>query len=154
MIKNTPHNEYFLRIIKNIDEMIFLNSDLNGQDTPELKNTELKYNKEKIVEFCKKNSISENILFLSTACLALNKFNFSNKNLIFHENNMISATDFEDRNIFIKDYLQQIQKDYQENLKYINFSINELIGEYVYGIFAIQKEHSDLHVHHLKLKPS
>ena len=52
------------------------------------------------------------------------------------------------------EYLQQIQKDYQENLKYINFSINELIGEYVYGIFAIQKEHSDLHVHHLKLKPS
>ena len=67
---------------------------------------------------------------------------------------MISATDFEDRNIFIKDYLQQIQKDYQENLKYINFSINELIGEYVYVIFAIQKEHLDLHVHHLKLKPS
>ncbi len=67
IIKNTPHNEYFLRIIKNFDEMIFLNSDLNGQDTPELKNTELKYNKEKIVEFCKKNSISENILFLSTA---------------------------------------------------------------------------------------
>lgn len=54
MIKNTPHNEYFLRIIKNFDETTFLNSDLNGQDTPELKNTELKYNKEKIVEFCKK----------------------------------------------------------------------------------------------------
>lgn len=54
MIKNTPHNEYILRIIKNFDETTFLNSDLNGQDTPELKNTELKYNKEKIVEFCKK----------------------------------------------------------------------------------------------------
>ena len=61
MIKNTPHNEYFLRIIKNFDETTFLNSDLNGQDTPELKNTELKYNKEKIVEL----SVGRNYQFLT-----------------------------------------------------------------------------------------
>ncbi|WP_295116325.1 non-ribosomal peptide synthetase, partial [uncultured Methanobrevibacter sp.] len=128
--KNVNYIKYFLQIIKDLDESTVLNPDLNGMKTPNLKNAELKLNKFSIKEFCAKNSITDNILFLASTSLALNKFNFSNKNLIFHENNIIFTTNFENRKISIKDYLMQIKKDYNENLKYSNFSIDDLIKEY------------------------
>ena len=73
--KNINYNKYFLRLIKDFDESTMLSSDLNGTKKPKLGKTELKIKKDKIKEFCKQNSISENILFLASASLALNKFN-------------------------------------------------------------------------------
>ena len=128
--KNINYNKYFLGLVKDFDESTMLSPDLNGTKKPELNKNELTIKKESIDEFCKQNSISENILFLASASLALNKFNFSNKNLIFHENNIIFTTDFEDRKISIKDYLTHIQNDYEENLKYSKFSIDKIIDAY------------------------
>ena len=87
--KNINYNKYFLRIIKEFDETTILNPNLNGQDTPKLNSEDLKIKNDKINEFCKDNGISENILFLAGTSLALNKFNFSDKNLIFHGNDII-----------------------------------------------------------------
>uniref|UniRef100_UPI00388FFAD4 AMP-binding protein n=1 Tax=Methanobrevibacter sp. TaxID=66852 RepID=UPI00388FFAD4 len=128
--KTINYNKYFLRLIKDFDETTLLNPDLNGIKKPKLNKNELKIKKSDIEEFCKENSIAEDILFIGSVALALNKFNFSNKNLIFHENNLIFTTNFENRKISIEDYLLQIQRDYLENLKYSKFSIDELIDEY------------------------
>ena len=72
-----------------------MNPDLNGIETPNLATVELNINKDSLIDFCRENSIDESALFLAGACLALNKFNFSNKNLIFHENDIIFTTNFE-----------------------------------------------------------
>ena len=128
--KNLNYIKYFLNLIKDFDESTVLNPDLSGIETPNLVTEEFKINKHELIEFCRKNCITESVLFLAGACLALNKFTFSNKNLIFHENNLIFTTNFENRKITIEDYLIQIQKDYKENLKYVNFSIDDLIKEY------------------------
>ena len=128
--KDTNYNKYFLRLVKDFDESTILNPDLNGVNKPELNKNEFKIKKDSIEEFCKENSIDENILFLASTALALNKFNFSNKNLIFHENDIIFTTNFENREITVKDYLIQIQNDYAENLKYCEFSTDKIIDEY------------------------
>lgn len=128
--KNINYNKYFLSLVKDFDGSTMLNPDLNGVKKPQLNKNELEIKKDKIEEFCNQNSISENILFLAGTSLALNKFNFSNKNLIFHENNIIFTTDFENREISIKDYLMHIQNDYLENLKYSKFSIDKIIDGY------------------------
>ena len=128
--KNINYNKYFLRIIKEFDETTILNPNLNGQDTPKLNSEDLKIKNDKINEFCKDNGISENILFLAGTSLALNKFNFSDKNLIFHGNDIIFTTHFENRKISIEDYLLHIKKDWEENLKYSNFAIDRLLDEY------------------------
>ena len=122
--------KYFLKHIKQFDESTLLNSNLQGSETPKLNTIELKMDKNSLDTFCINNSIKKSVLFLASACLALNKFNFSNKNLIFHENDIIFTTNFENRKTTIEDYLMQIQKDYEENLKYCDFSIDDLIKEY------------------------
>ena len=63
----------FLGLLQDVDEPTILNPDLNGKNTPKLNNTELKIKNNEIKEFCKINSISENVLFLSCVSLALNK---------------------------------------------------------------------------------
>ena len=128
--KNLNYNKYFLRIIKDFDESTILNPNLNGQNSPKLNSEELKIKNDEIKEICKNHAISENILFLAGVSLALNKFNFSDKNLIFHGNNIIFTTNFEKRNIAIKDYLLQIQKNWEENLKYVHFPTDEILEEY------------------------
>ena len=128
--ENINYNKYFLRLLKDFDESTMLSPDLNGVDKPKLNKKELIIEQDNIEEFCQQNLISENILFLASTSLALNKFNFSNKNLIFHENHIIFTTDFEDRKTSIKDYLMSIQNDYLENLKYSKFSIDKILDEY------------------------
>ena len=128
--KNANYNKYFLRIIQEFDESTVLNPDLNGRKTPKLNQKEVEINLNEIKEFCNNNEISENTLFLAGASLALNKFNFTNKTLIFHENDTIFTTVFENRKTSIKDYLLKIEKDYKENLKYASFSIDKLIEEF------------------------
>ena len=87
--KSVNYNKYFISLVKDFDESTVLNPDLNGVKKPKLNKNELKIKTDRIEEFCKRNSITENILFLSSTVLALNKFNFSDKSLIFHENNII-----------------------------------------------------------------
>ena len=128
--RNINYNRYFLGQLDDFDESTMLSSDLSGNKKPKLNKNELKIKNNEIEEFCKENSISENILFLAGSATALNKFNFSNENLIFHENHIIFTTKFENREISIKDYLMQIQKDYMENIKYCDFSIDEIIKEF------------------------
>lgn len=128
--KNANYNKYFLRIIQEFDESTVLNPDLNGRKTPKLNQKEVEINLNEIKEFCNNNEISENTLFLAGASLALNKFNFTNKTLIFHENDTVFTTVFENRKTSIKDYLLKIEKDYKENLKYASFSIDKLIEEF------------------------
>ena len=128
--KKTNYNKYFLGLLQDVDEPTILNPDLNGKDTPKLGQSELKIENNKVKEFCQENSISENVLFLAAVSLALNKFNFSDENLIFHGNNIIFTTHFENRKTSIKDYLLEIKKDWEENLKYAGFSANDVIDEY------------------------
>ena len=61
--KTINYNKYFLRIVKDFDESTMLNPDLNGVEKAKLNKNELKIKKDYIEEFCKENSISENILF-------------------------------------------------------------------------------------------
>ncbi|WP_407414725.1 amino acid adenylation domain-containing protein, partial [Methanobrevibacter sp.] len=128
--KNVNYNKYFIGILKDFDESTILNPDLNGVKKPELNESELKIKANVIEEFCKENSITENILFLASTALALNKFNFSDKSLIFHENNIIFTVSSENREMILKDYLMQIQSDYLENMQYSHFSIDDIIDEY------------------------
>ena len=100
--KNINYNKYFLRLVKDFDESTMLSPDLNGVEKPKLIKNELIMDNV-IEEFCNENSISQDILFLAATSLALNKFNFSAKNLIFHENHIIFTTDFEDRQISIRE---------------------------------------------------
>ena len=97
--KNANYVKYFLEILKEFDESTVLNPDLSGIDTPSLNVEELKIDKKPLDEFCQKNSVNESVLFLAGTGLALNKFNFSSKNLIFHENDIIFTTYFENRKI-------------------------------------------------------
>ena len=108
--KNINYIKYFLELIKDFDESTVLNPNLGGVETFELDDEKLIIQNDVLKDFCSKNSISENVLFLGSVCLTLNKFNFSNKNLIFHENNTIFTTNFENREISIEDYLLQIQR--------------------------------------------
>ncbi|WP_296860642.1 non-ribosomal peptide synthetase [uncultured Methanobrevibacter sp.] len=150
--RNVNYNKYFLRIIKGFDESTILNPDLNGVEKPKLNKNELKIKKDSVEEFCKENSISENILFLASTALTLNKFNFSYKNLIFHKNNIIFTTNFEKREISIKNYLMQIQNDYEENLKYSKFSIDKIIDEYDFQTEFYYAFNKDLNPNSLKYK--
>ena len=141
--KSVNYNRYFIRLVKDFDESTILNPDLNGVKKPKLNKNELKIKSSRIEEFCKENSITENILFLASAALALNKFNFSDKSLIFHENNIIFTVNSENREMTINDYLMQIQNDYTENLKYSKFSIDDIINEYDFQTefyYAFNKE--------------
>jgi len=63
--KDTNYNKYFLRLVKDFDESTILNPDLNGVNKPELNKNEFKIKKDSIEEFCKENSIDENVLWQS-----------------------------------------------------------------------------------------
>ena len=128
--KNINYNKYFLGLLHDVDESTILNPDLNGKNSPKLNRSGLNMQNDEIKEFCEKNSISENVLFLSSVSLALNKFNFSDENLIFHGNNIIFTTHFENRKTTIKDYLLEIKNKWEENLKYSDFTIEDVIDEY------------------------
>ncbi len=108
--KDINYNKYFLGLLQDVDESTILNPDLNGKNAPKLNKEELTIKTDEIKEFCKTNSISENILFLASVALTLNKFNFSDENLIYHRNNILFTTHFENREITIKDYLLKIQR--------------------------------------------
>ena len=58
-----------------------------------------------------------------------NKFNFSNKSLIFCGNNIPFACEFENRKITVEEYLHAIDKKYSEILDYADESMDDLLKE-------------------------
>lgn len=63
--KTVNYNKYFLKSIEDFDESTILNPNLNSKKTSKLNKKELKIKKDGIKEFCEKNSISENEVFLA-----------------------------------------------------------------------------------------
>ena len=130
LYKNKNFERYFLRQIADIDESTLLIPDLNDKNAPDLENLKFKIKKGDIEEFCRNNSISPNVLFLAGLNLALNKFNFTDKTLIFYRDCVPLAFIFENRNISIKDYLTKIDEIYRESLMYAESSFEGIIREY------------------------
>ena len=62
--------------------------------------------------------------------LTLNKFNFSHKNLILHENDYFFTSNFKKRDIVIKKYLTEIAEDYRQNLKYKDSVFDEIYEKF------------------------
>ncbi len=61
--KNVNFNRYFLSIIQDFDESTSLNPNLNDKKIPKFFEDHLEINNEDLQVFCKKNFISNNILF-------------------------------------------------------------------------------------------
>ncbi len=128
--KYKTFEKYLLNAFKEFDESTVLNPDLDGQNGIEKFDKSIfELKNDGISEFCEKNYIDKNILFLASVALTLNKFNFNHKNLIFHENDYFFTTIFKDRNISVKKYLSAIQKDYMENMLYSDCPAEELYNK-------------------------
>ena len=129
--KNKLFERYLFDVFKEFDESTLLTPDLNGQKDIEKSDKSIfEFKNDNISEFCEKNSIDKNILFLAGAALTLNKFNFNHKNLIFHENDYFFTTNFKNRDISIKMYLAEIQEDYLENMGYADCPIEGIYDKY------------------------
>ena len=73
---------FFDRQISEFDESTVVTPDLESNDDGVLATNELSLNAKKVHDFCRKESITENNLFLSATMLALSKFTFSRDLLI------------------------------------------------------------------------
>ena len=67
-----------------------LSPNIGGNKTPILDKFEFKLKISELDKFCSENQLPRDALFLAGINVALNKFNFSDKNLIFYENNISS----------------------------------------------------------------
>ena len=128
--KNKNFEKYFFNQIVDFDEATLLSPNIGGNKTPKLEKCELKLKISELNQFCSENQLSENILFLASVNIALTKFNFSSKNLIFHENNIPFACIFENRDISVKDYLDEIKEIHEDNLRFINCPVDRIIKDY------------------------
>ena len=128
--KNKNFEKYFFNQIVDFDEATLLSPNIGGNKTPKLEKCELKLKISELNQFCSENQLSENILFLASVNIALTKFNFSSKNLIFHENNIPFACIFENRDISVKDYLDEIKEIHDDNLRFINCPVDRIIKDY------------------------
>ena len=128
--KNKNFEKYFFNQIVDFDEATLLSPNIGVNKTPKLEKCELKLKISELNQFCSENQLSENILFLASVNIALTKFNFSSKNLIFHENNIPFACIFENRDISVKDYLDEIKEIHDGNLRFINCPVDRIIKDY------------------------
>jgi len=155
MIDNNKNFEkHFLNQIMDFDEATLLSPNLGGSETPKLAKNEFELKFDELDDFCSENQISKDILFLACVNIALNKFNFSDKNLIFHENNIPFACVFENRDISIKDYFTKIKEIYDDNLRYINCPVEGIIKDYGLKPEFYYSFNKDLDVDSLKFKYS
>ncbi len=121
--------EYFYKEVLDFDESTILSPNLNGdKENGKICKSTVEIND--FSDFCKRNSITANGLFLASVSLALNKFNFSDRNLIYHADNLPMPLKFEDREITVKEYLSSIQEIYDLSLKLENESFVELLDDY------------------------
>ena len=127
---NDDFKGYFQDKVKNFDESTILSPNKNGNKEDGNICKSIYEIDENISEFCKNNAISENSLILASVLLTLNKFNYSDKNLIYIEDNMPFSGIFENRQISVKKYLSDINETYNEISKYKNDSFKSLLDEY------------------------
>ena len=112
-------SEYFSELCMDFDESTLIASNKNGEKEKGLiEKSEYEIKKEKLIGFAKSNSISINELLLASLTLTLNKFNFSYKTLIFNQNNVPFATKFENRQMSIREFLENIHEDYIKTLEF------------------------------------
>ena len=77
--KNKNFEKYFLNQIVDFDEATLLSPNIGGNETPKLEKCEFKLRTDELNKFCSENHLSEDILFLASVNIALNKFNFTNR---------------------------------------------------------------------------
>ena len=95
-----------------------------------------------MIEFADKNSITINEILLASLTLTMNKFNFSNKTLIFNQNNIPFTVKSENRKISIKNFLEIIHENYNETLKFNEcHEYNDLFlkPEFYYSFIILHK---------------
>ena len=81
--KFTEAKEFFEEKIKNFDEATVIPQDINGdEEKANVKVEEILINKELVDNYCHKNNIGQNNLFLSAFSLVLSKFVYNKKLLI------------------------------------------------------------------------
>ena len=116
---NDFFSEYLSGLCLDFDESTLISPNLNGEkEKGIIEKSEYEIKKENLVGFVKSNSISINELLLASLTLTLNKFNFSDETLIFNQNNVPFATKFENRDISIKEFLENIHENYIKTLQF------------------------------------
>ena len=112
-------SEYLSETCRDFDESTLISPNRNGEkERGVIEKSEYEIKKESLVGFVESNSISINELLLASLTLTLNKFNFSDDVLIFNQNNVPFATKFENRDISIKEFLENIHEKYIKTLEF------------------------------------
>jgi amino acid adenylation domain-containing protein/thioester reductase-like protein len=112
-------SEYLLGLCRDFDESTLISPNRNGEkEKGIIEKSEYEIKKENLVEFAKSNSISINELLLAGLVLTLNKFNFSNEILIFNRNNVPFAAKFENRQMSIREFLEDIHENHDKTLEF------------------------------------
>ena len=116
---NDFFSEYFSELCLDFDESTLIAPNRNGEkEQGIIEKLEYEIKKENLVGFAESNSISINELLLASLTLTLNKFNFSNETLIFNQNNVPFAAKFENRQISISEFLENIHESYIKTLEF------------------------------------
>ena len=122
--------EDMVRMMVDFDESTLIAPNLNGEGEKGKMSKCTIETADEFDGFCQSNSISMDSLVLAGVSLVLNKFNFSNENILFHGNNIPFVAKFENRSINIKEYLTKIHDDFEESLKFDPDDAEELLNEY------------------------
>ena len=126
--KNLSFYTYCKQVL-DFDESTLLTPNIAGKDEGKISKIILEL-QDDYDKFSKDNHISKNDLFMAATSLALNKFNFSDKSLIFNaEDNAPLVFKFEDRTITIRQYLEEISK-ISNMIKFNDGSFEELYKDY------------------------
>ena len=119
-------NEYLSRLWADFDVSTLISPNNNGEKEKGITvKSEYEFKKENLVGFAKANSLSTNEILLASLTLTLNKFNFSNETLIFNQNNVPFGAKFEDRQISIKEFLEDFHKNYNETFDFTEYANGE-----------------------------
>ena len=119
-------SEYLSELCLDFDESTLISSNKNGEkEKGIIVKSEYEFKKENLVEFAKSNSISINEILLASLTLTLNKFNFSDEILIFNQNNIPFAAKFENRQIHIREFLENIHENYIKTLEFDEYCSND-----------------------------
>ncbi|WP_458403578.1 amino acid adenylation domain-containing protein, partial [Methanobrevibacter sp.] len=140
--------KYFNDLLtKEIDSTI-LTPNLNGNpDKGKLNSVSKNINPKLIRKFCADERISPNVLFMASTILNLNKYTFSDKSLIttifngrtnskyyntqaFLVKTLPIVSINEDRNISVKQFLNQTDSIWKETIKHSDYSYSELSEEF------------------------
>ena len=116
-------NEYLSRLWADFDESTLISPNRNGEKEKGITDkSEHEFKSENLVGFAKANSVSTKEILLASLNLTLNKFNFSNETLIFNQDNVPFTAKFEDRQISIKEFLEDIHENYEKTLEFEEYA--------------------------------